>query len=448
MRQVFDRLRTHVLSLCVSTFALIVHWDEVIPMTKPPLRTLPLSAARALALHAQGLTAPSGAESPPTLDALYETVTRLTCVQIDTLHVVRRSQYLVLWSRLGAYDPADFDRLIYDPAHRRLFEYWYHAASLVPLSEYRYRLETVRHFQNGGGWWPQWAEQPENRCIVEEVRARLLAEGALRAADFEHDGPRRESWWDWKPAKHALEYLYNTGEVMIADRVNFQRVYDLRERVLPDWVDTTPPTAEETHRHMLVRATRALGIATGGQIADYAYMKRGDAAPALAALRKAGVLVEVAAETVSGEPARFLVHRDDLALVEQAADGGIVPARTTFLSPFDSLFWGKGRGAQLWSFTHVLEAYKRAPQRIWGYYCLPILHRDRLVGRFDPKLDRKAGRLRLEALHLEPGVAPDDALIRDVAATMRDFMAWHSATDLVIERSAPDGWGERLLAFL
>jgi len=448
MRQVFDRLRTHVLSLCVSTFALIVHWDEVIPMTKPPLRTLPLSAARALALHAQGLTAPSGAESPPTLDALYETVTRLTCVQIDTLHVVRRSQYLVLWSRLGAYDPADFDRLIYNPAHRRLFEYWYHAASLVPLSEYRYRLETVRHFQNGGGWWPQWAEQPENRCIVEEVRARLLAEGALRAADFEHDGPRRESWWDWKPAKHALEYLYNTGEVMIADRVNFQRVYDLRERVLPDWVDTTPPTAEETHRHMLVRATRALGIATGGQIADYAYMKRGDAAPALAALRKAGVLVEVAAETVSGEPAQFLVHRDDLALVEQAADGGIVPARTTFLSPFDSLFWGKGRGAQLWSFTHVLEAYKRAPQRIWGYYCLPILHRDRLVGRFDPKLDRKAGRLRLEALHLEPGVAPDDALIRDVAATMRDFMAWHGATDLVIERSAPDGWGERLLAFL
>ena len=199
---------------------------------------------------------------------------------------------------------------------------------------------------------------------------------------------------------------------------------------------------------MLVRATRALGIATGGQIADYAYMKRGDAAPALAALRKAGVLVEVAAETVSGEPAQFLVHRDDLALVEQAADGGIVPARTTFLSPFDSLFWGKGRGAQLWSFTHVLEAYKRAPQRIWGYYCLPILHRDRLVGRFDPKLDRKAGRLRLEALHLEPGVAPDDALIRDVAATMRDFMAWHSATDLVIERSAPDGWGERLLACL
>lgn len=417
-------------------------------MTKPPLRTLPLSAARALALHAQGLTAPSGAESPPMLDALYETVTRLTCVQIDTLHVVRRSQYLVLWSRLGAYDPADFDRLIYDPAQRRLFEYWYHAASLVPLSEYRYRLETVRHFQDGGGWWPQWAEQPENRRIVEGVRARLLAEGALRAADFEHDGPRRESWWDWKPAKHALEYLYNTGEVMIADRVNFQRVYDLRERVLPDWVDTTPPTAEETHRHMLERAARALGIATAGQIADYAYMKRGDAAPALAALRKAGVLVEVAAETVSGEPARFLVHRDDLALAEQVADRAIVPARTTFLSPFDSLFWGKGRAAQLWSFTHVLEAYKRAPQRIWGYYCLPILHRDRLVGRFDPKLDRKAGRLRLEALHLEPGVAPDDALIRDVAATMRDFMAWHSATDLVIERSAPDGWGERLLAFL
>ncbi|MCZ7541269.1 MAG: winged helix DNA-binding domain-containing protein [Anaerolineae bacterium] len=417
-------------------------------MTKPPSRTLSLSAARALALHAQGLTTANGAEPPPTLDALCEMVARLVCVQIDTLHVVRRSQYLVLWSRLGAYDPADFDRLIYDPAHRRLFEYWYHAASIIPLSEYRYRLETMRHYQNGGGWWPQWAGQPENRQVIEEVRARLLAEGALRASDFEHDGPRRDSWWDWKPAKRALEYLYDTGEAMIADRVSFQRIYNLRERVLPGWVDITPPTAEETHRHMLARAVRALGIATAGQIADYAYMKRGDASPALAALRKAGELVEVAVETVGGGVADFLMHRDDLPLAEQAADGAIIPSRTTFLSPFDSLMWGKGRDAQLWGFTHVLEAYKRAPQRIWGYFSLPILHRDRLVGRFDPKLDRKTGRLRLEALHLEPGVAPDDALIGDIAATMRDFMAWHGATDLVIERSAPGGWGERLLAVL
>jgi len=382
------------------------------------------------------------------LDALYETVTRLTCVQIDTLHVVRRSQYLVLWSRLGAYDPADFDRLIYDPAHRRLFEYWYHAASLVPLSEYRYRLETVRHFQNGGGWWPQWAEQPENRRIVEGVRARLLAEGALRAADFEHDGPRRESWWDWKPAKHALEYLYNTGEVMIADRVNFQRVYDLTERVLPAWVDTTEPTLEETRRFLMARAVRAFGLCEPLQAADYVHMKRSTARPHVEALLKADELLEVVVELAKSRTTTMVFHRDNAPLLEATLDGALAARRTTFLSPFDSLFWGKGRGAQLWSFTHVLEAYKRAPQRIWGYYCLPILHRDRLVGRFDPKLDRKAGRLRLEALHLEPGVAPDDALIRDVAATMRDFMAWHGATDLVIERSAPDGWGERLLAFL
>ena len=417
-------------------------------MAKLPPSPLPLPAARALALQAQGLTAPNGSESPPTLDALYETVARLVCLQIDTLHVVRRSQYLALWSRVGAYDPADLDRLIYDPAHRRLFEYWYHAASIIPLSEYRYRLETVRHYQDGGGWWPQWAQEPENRQVIEAVRARLRAEGALRATDFEHDGPRRESWWDWKPAKHALEYLYNTGEVMIADRVNFQRVYDLRERVLPAWVDTTPPTADETQRHVLARAARALGIATPGQIADYAYMKRGNAAPALAALRQDGTLVEVAVETADGGAATCVVHRDDLPLVEAAADGAIVPARTTFLSPFDSLLWGKGRDAQLWGFSHVLEAYKPAPQRIWGYFCLPILHRDRLVGRFDPKLDRKTGRLRLEALHLEPGVTHDDAALSDVAAAMRGFMAWHGATDLVIVRSAPDEWGERLLAFL
>jgi|AMZC01.1.fsa_nt_AMZC01000644.1_12 uncharacterized protein YcaQ len=414
-------------------------------MPRPAPISLPLTAARALALHAQGLDIPNGAEPPPTPDTIYQMVDRLLCVQIDTLHVVRRSQYLVLWSRLGDYDPADLDRLLYDPAQRRLFEYWFHAASIIPLHEYRYRLDKMRYYRNGGGWWPGWSERPANRQVIEAVRARLQAEGALRAADFGHDGRPRDSWWDWKPAKHALEYLYNTGEVMIADRVNFQRVYDLRERVLPDWVDTCPPTPEETHRHILQRAARALGLGTAGQIADYAYMKRGEAAPTLTALRQEGILLPVTVETVSGKAIEFLVHRDDWALVERARGGDLVPSRTTFLSPFDSLFWGKGRDSHLWSFTHVLEAYKPAPQRLWGYFCLPILHRDRLIGRFDPRLDRKAGLLRLVALHLEPGIALGDALIADVAGAMRAFMSWHGAADLSIERSEPASFGERLL---
>jgi uncharacterized protein YcaQ len=414
-------------------------------MNPIPASPLPLAASRALALQAQGLITPNGAEPVPTLDVIYQTVERLGCVQIDTLNLVQRSQFVTLWSRIGPYDPADFDRLIFDPTQRRLFEYWMHAAAIIPLADYRYRHFTFEYFRNGGGWWHGWMDNPDNWAVIDRVRERIRADGALRSADFESGDEKRGSWWDWKPAKHALERLYNMGELMITNRVNFQRVYDLRERVLPDWVDTTQPTQEEAHRFYVERAARALGIAQIGQLADYAYMKRNDAAPTSKALLAEGVLVEVEVVMANGKSGKFVVHRDTLPLLQQAADGALIPARTTFLNPFDPLFWARDRDEQLWGFTQTLEAYKRAPDRIWGYYCLPILHRDRLIGRFDPKLERKTGVLRLKALYLEPGLTPDDDLIADVSAALRNFMAWHGARDLVIEKSTPLEFGERLL---
>ncbi len=134
----------------------------------------------------------------------------------------------------------------------------------------------MRHFRNGGGWWPEWGNQPENQALVEKVKERIQSEGARRSDHFEAPDDKRGSWWDWKPAKHALEYLYNMGDVMIADRVNFQRVYDLRERVLPGWVDQHEPSPEETRHHLLERAARAVGIGEARHLADYAYMKRGE----------------------------------------------------------------------------------------------------------------------------------------------------------------------------
>lgn len=409
---------------------------------------LPLSAVRTIALHAQGLATPNVKDAAPTLEVIYDMVDRLGCVQIDTLHMVRRAQYVTLWSRLGQYDPADFDRLIYDPAERRLFEYWQHAASIIPLTDYRYYSHKRQHFRNGGGWWPDWSRQPENRALVEAVTGRIRAEGVVRSADFEAPDGKRGSWWDWKPAKHALEFLYNTGDVMIADRVKFQRVYDLRERVLPEWVDMREPALDETQRHHIERAARALGIGEAGHIADYAYLKRGEGYPMIAELIAEGVLVEITGEVMGGDIRTLVIHRDTLPLVEQAAGGALVAARTTFLNPFDSLFWAKSRDQRLWGFRQSLEAYLPAPKRTWGYYCLPILHRDRLVGRFDPKLDRKKKTLILKALYLEPGVEPAEDLIADVAGALRDFMVWHEATDLVIERSDPAEFGEKLLVML
>lgn len=408
-------------------------------MTKP----YPLSAVRALILHAQGLDK-AGNSRQPTLDAIYDTIERLNCIQIDTLQMVQRSHYVAIWSRLGKYDPSDLKKLVYDNGHRRLFEYWLHAASIIPLSLYRYCLPQMRRFRERGGW----IKDPENRPVFERVMERIRREGAVRAADFKNPVGERRSWWNWKPAKRALETGYNRGELMIADRVNFQRVYDLTERVLPGWVDTTAPTREEADYYLLERSVKALGIGTPGHAADYLHMKRGAAKPHIEAMLASQTIVPVQAETFGGEVTEFIVHRDMLSLLEQAAAGQISAQRTTFLNPFDSLFWGHRRDTLFWNFRKVLEAYKPADQREWGYYCLPILHKDRLVGRFDPKLERKTGTLRLKALYLEPGIEPDETLVADTAAAMHDFLAFHEAGDVVIEQSDPPAFGERLVAAL
>lgn len=404
----------------------------------------PLDALRAVALHAQRLEWADGNPPQPTPGGIEALVEALGCVQIDTLHVVQRSQYLVLWSRLGAYDPAALDRLLFDPADRRLFEYWGHAASVIPLTRYRLYTPAMQHHGQIGKWWKDWLDDPANRATLERVRERIAEEGPLRAADFAYDGPKRDSWWDWKPAKHALEHLFGAGELMIADRVNFQRVYDLRERVLPEWVDARPMPHREAHRALVAHGAQALGVFRGLQVAEYAYLKRNTARPALEALIEAGELVAIEGELADGTPAELLTHRYTLSLLERAAAGELTATRTTFLSPFDSLFWARGRDEDLWGFRQALEAYKRAEDRIWGYFCLAILHRGRLVGRFDPSLDRASGLLRIKALHLEPGIEPSDELAAAIAGALRDFMDFHAATDVAVVMSDPAGFGDRV----
>ena len=171
------------------------------------------------------------------------------------------------------------------------------------------------------------------------------------------------------------------------------------------------------------------------------------ARPVLQALIEEGVLVEIQGETMDGVQT-WTVHRDNLALLQRAADGELKPERTTFLAPFDSLFWAGGRDQKLWGFDQVLECYKRPQDRIYGYFCFPILHKDRLVGRFDPKLDRKTGVLHLNALYLEPGIEPDDELVAGVATTLRDFLAWHGAKSSNIVKSDPPALGEKLMRAL
>lgn len=403
----------------------------------------PISALRALALHTQFLTTPNEASPTLTPDTIADLVMALGYVQIDTLHVVNRAHYVTLWARFGSYDIDDFHRLIYAAGQRRLYEGWGHAASIIPLDHYRYhrwRTDPKISFNPG---FHQWLSKKGSSELVQQTLERIRSQGGLRVGDFESEGDQRGVWYDWKPSKMALEALFAGGDVMVADRVNFQRVYDVRERVLPEWVVMTPVTPDEGRRFCLEQAAKALGVFEPRNLTFYAYMRATPARSLIKALIDEGVLVAIQGESMNGVRT-WTVHRDNLPLLQRAADGDIRAERTTFIAPFDSLFWAPDRDQRLWDFNQLLECYKRAEERIYGYFCFPILHRDRLVGRFDPKLDRKSGVLTLNALYLEPGIAPDDALIAGVAAAMRDFLSWHSATSLRIEKSAPPAFGDKL----
>jgi uncharacterized protein YcaQ len=410
-------------------------------------KVYPLSAARALALHAQGLTASSGSNPEPTPGVIYQTIERLGCLQIDTLQMVARSHYLVLWSRLGVYRTEYLEQMIYNPLQRKLFEGWQHAASIIPLEEYRYQLPNMR--RNREAPWIRtegWLADPQNRVLLPAVLERIRREGALRGMDFEYNGPKRSGWWDWKPSKRALEILVDRGDLMITNRLNFQRVYDLTERVLPDWVDTTEPTPEERDRHWVEQGARALGVCAPLQVAEYAWMRRGQARPHVESLIKEGILAPFKAHLVDGKVHDMVIHREYLLALEAAADGALCAQRTTFLSPFDSLFWAGGRDEQVWGFRQTLEAYLPAHRRVWGYFCLPILHKDGLVGRVDVKLERGAHRMRIKTLYLEPDIEPEESMIVDVAAAMRNFLDFHGARDLIIEHSQPTIFGDKLLS--
>jgi uncharacterized protein YcaQ len=388
---------------------------------------LSIHSARSLLLAAQGLlherTAPAGRED------LLAAVRRMGALQIDTIHVVARSQLLVLWSRLGAFDPRWLDELLAEGA---LFEYWSHAACFLPIEDFRlYRPAMLRPREDGrlGAWLKQHEE------VAERVLERIRREGAVRAADFERADGRKGAWWDRKPEKHALEALYYTGVLMIARREGFQRVYDLRERVLPGWNDADLPSESEVEREMALRAVRALGVAPARWVPDYFRRPRKGSAALLRQLASEGALVEVDVPGLGPESA--YVHPDHLPLANAAAEGELHSAVTTLLSPFDPVVWDRARARELFGFEYRIEVYTPAAERKFGYFTMPILHRGRLAGRLCPKAHRGEGVFEVRRLHLEPGVEAAPALVQDLGRALRRCADWHGTPEVVVRESVP-----------
>jgi uncharacterized protein YcaQ len=357
-------------------------------------------------------------------------IRRMHVLQIDTIHVVARSPYLVLWSRLGAYNPEWLTELLAEGA---IFEYWAHEACFLPIEDYPlFRHRMLEAANMGWRYAREWVAQ--NGDVLDRVLTHVREQGAVRSADFERQDGQAGGWWEWKSEKRALETLFTAGELMIARRHNFQRIYDLRERVHPSWDDAKLPATEDVRRELVLRAVRALGITTARWVGDYFRTGIKDTVPVVAALAAEGALAEVAVE---GWQQPAYIHPDNLALAEAAAAGRLKPQLTTLLSPFDPLVWDRQRALAMFGFDYRIECYTPAPKRRYGYFTLPILRRGQLIGRLDPKAHRKEGRFEVKALHLEPGVPVDEALADDIAGALRECATWHTTPTVDVRWSDP-----------
>lgn len=400
---------------------------------------LSASAARALHLAAQGLlTAPEQAATRA--DAL-AAIRRMQLLQIDTIHVVARSPYLVLFSRLQDYRREWLDELL---ARRRIFEVWAHEACFAPIEDYplhRKSLETKNHWGVNRARRTLRAQKAKMLALLAHVRER----GPVKASDFERAARKKSSWWGWKQEKRWLEAWFALGELMIARRENFHRVYDLRERVHPSAAGVPLPSSDELRRALVDKAASALGVTQARWLDDYFRIKPRYRDAELDSLAADGLLLRV---TVEGWTAPGYVHRRHAALARQAERGRLAATHRTLLSPFDPVVWDRERARTMFGFDYRLECYTPEPKRRYGYFVLPILIRGALVGRLDAKAHRSDGVFEIKALFLEPHVRLDEALAADLAYAISRCAAWHGTPRVSVQRTDPAGVKKALNAAL
>ena len=364
--------------------------------------TVSAPVARRLLLHAQGLLADPA--RPATSSRVYQQIERLGFVQVDTINVIERAHEHILLSRFDGYRPSTLARLL---EHERvLFEHWTHDAAIIPtrwFAHWRPRFGEYRE-----RWHPErshWAKRlgAEPRKTIARVKRRIRREGPLRSADFEQQAPRHGTFWNWKPEKTALEYLWRTGELAISRRENFQKLYDLTERVLPDAVGEKRPTRARHVEWACRTALERLAIATPTELRDFLYAAR---IPEIRAwcekAARRGEIAVVRVEPCDGsKPYAAYAMLDWQEQARRLADP---PDRTRLLSPFDPALHDRKRTKRLFGFDYTLECFVPPGKRRYGYFCLPVLAGERLVARADAKLHRDRDLLELRSVWWEKGV--------------------------------------------
>ncbi|MEB7711736.1 winged helix-turn-helix domain-containing protein [Kluyvera cryocrescens] len=380
---------------------------------------LTLRAARHLHLVAQGLL--NRPRRQAKAHDILRTIQQMSLLQIDTINVVARSPYLVLFSRLGAYPSTWLDEAL---SRGELMEYWAHEACFLPRSDFplvRHRMLAPHKM----GWKYHQSWMNEHAQDIAALKSHIAENGPVRSADFSHPRKGESGWWAWKPHKRHLEGLFTAGEVMVVARRHFQRVYDLTERVMPHWNDATDAlTQPAAERLMLENSARSLGIFRPQWLADYYRLRQPDLNALLAQWQDEQQIVAVDVDTL-GE---MWVHSSLLPELARAVEGKLNATHSAVLSPFDPVVWDRKRAEQLFDFSYRLECYTPAPKRQYGYFVLPLLHRGEIVGRMDSKMHRSRGVLEIFALYLQDGVRVSQQLERGLKLAINDFARWQGAT--------------------
>jgi uncharacterized protein len=396
--------------------------------------TLTLQQARNLHLAAQGLLAPPKrkAKKQDVLDA----IARMQLLQIDTIHVVNRSPYLVLFSRLGAYKTVWLEELL---AEQKIFEVWAHEACFAPVDDYAlhhaYNQER-RHWGVNGARRLLRTHKKHMHALLEHVRVN----GPVKSSDFERKAGSG-GWWGWSDEKKYLEAWFALGELMIARREKFQRVYDLTERVHPPARLQEKPSFKAVQQNMIERAIKTLGITQARWVNDVFRTKPRLKDADLQPLLKTGRIVQA---QVQGWAAPAYLHADHLPLAQAIASGKQRATHTALLSPFDPVVWDRERALAMFDFDYRIECYTPEAKRKYGYFVLPVLRRGQLVGRLDAKAHRSEGVFEVKALYLQPGVEPSAASAADIARAIAASAAWHETPTVKLGKCTPVGFKKTL----
>jgi uncharacterized protein YcaQ len=320
---------------------------------------------------------------------LLKIIDQLGYIQIDTISIVERAHKHVLWTRFPGYKNALLDELI--DKDRKVFEFWDHAASYIPMEHFRFSLPRKKRYK---ARYKDWAA--ENRKLLKHILDRIRAEGALMSREFK-DETKRGPWWDWKPAKDALEYLFHSGDLMVWSRRSFQKVYDLTERVLPANTDTSYPTDAEISEHLILKAIKANGPASQKEMT---YLRHHNDKTTRKVLQKLIDDKKIIPVQVNGADEQYYTTKSKL----RELNGAKKNKHIHILSPFDNMVIQRKRMTTLFDFDYVIECYVPAPKRKYGYFCLPVIYGDKFIGRLDAKADRQSGVLRVINFFPEKGV--------------------------------------------